>query len=110
MTTILTAGYAPIEQYGGSMEKQGPWTDLYAVAAVIYRMMTGEAPVDAQQRSYQLLQHGQDPYQPLHLIESPGFSGKFMRAVDRALALRASERPQSVEIFQKELTTGGNYS
>ena len=85
------------------MEKQGPWTDLYAVAAVIYRMVTGEAPVDAQHRSYQLLQHGQDPYRSLRLINPAGFSEKFMKAVDLALALKASDRPQSVEVFQRLL-------
>jgi hypothetical protein len=103
VTTILTAGYAPPEQYGSSMEKQGPWTDLYAVGAVMYRMITGEAPPDAQGRSYQLLQNGRDPCRPLRERKPGGFSPALLSAVDRALALRASERPQSVEEFQREI-------
>jgi serine/threonine protein kinase len=106
LTTILTAGYAPIEQYGGSIDKQGPWTDIYAVAAVIYRMVTGEAPIDAQQRSYELLQEGRDPYRPLDPSYRERIGQGFARAVDRALSLKATDRPQSVEIFQKELVEG----
>lgn len=45
----LKAGYAPIEQYRNTFE-QGPYTDLYAVAALFYRMLTGQKPVPAIDR------------------------------------------------------------
>ena len=45
----LKAGYAPIEQYRNTFE-QGPYTDLYAVAALFYRMLTGQKPVPAVDR------------------------------------------------------------
>lgn len=45
----LKAGYAPIEQYKNTFE-QGPYTDLYAVAALFYRMLTGQKPIPAIQR------------------------------------------------------------
>ncbi len=46
---VLKAGYAPIEQYGREA-KQGPYTDLYAVAAMFYRMLTGVKPQPANER------------------------------------------------------------
>lgn len=36
MTRILSPGYAPIEQYYGEGEEQGPWTDIYGLAATLY--------------------------------------------------------------------------
>lgn len=46
---VLKAGYAPIEQYS-KKTKQGPYTDLYAVAAMFYRMLTGVKPRPANER------------------------------------------------------------
>ena len=45
----LFAGYAAIEQYGFD-GKQGPWTDIYAFAAVLYRALIGSDPIDATSR------------------------------------------------------------
>ena len=46
---VLKVGYAPIEQYSRTA-KQGPYTDLYAVAALFYRMLTGKKPAPANER------------------------------------------------------------
>lgn len=46
---MLKTGYAPIEQYGRKIE-QGPYTDIYAAAALFYRMLTGQKPIPAKER------------------------------------------------------------
>ena len=48
-TILVKSGYAPLEQYSGK-EKQGPWTDVYGICAVLYEMVTGAAPQDSLSR------------------------------------------------------------
>lgn len=48
-SVVLKVGYAPIEQYSKN-SNQGPYTDIYAVAALFYRMLTGQKPIPANER------------------------------------------------------------
>ena len=50
-TIVVKPGYAPIEQYGDAKD-QGPWTDVYALAATAYQCLCGVMPVDSLQRSF----------------------------------------------------------
>src|SRR5215471_5621262 len=58
ITSIVTEGYAPLEQYDPS-GNQGPWTDIHALAAVAYKCMTGKTPPSATSRVRN------DPFVPL---------------------------------------------
>jgi uncharacterized membrane protein YhaH (DUF805 family) len=101
ITSILTEGYAPPEQYSTDAKKQGPFSDLYALAAVMHKMITGETPPGAQTRNYALLSDEMDPYLPL--LErnlQQHYDSHFLGAIDTALLLDARQRPQSVQEFQ----------
>ncbi len=98
MTVIESAGYTPFEQLQ-SRGNVGPWSDLYALAATLVKVMTGEAPPNANDRSFG------DPWQPL--ANNPALAGKFskplLRCLDRALKLPIEERWQSAEDWKAGL-------
>ncbi|VWC92919.1 serine/threonine protein kinase [Burkholderia lata] len=109
---MIKPGYAPIEQYTDDPAfSQGPWTDLYALGAVMHAMITGELPPAAVVRSIK------DTYRPLASRELPAgevYSPAFLAAVDHALQLRIPDRPESVAAFAAELGlrdfgAGGGY-
>lgn len=92
--TMLHAGYAPLEQYTADLENQlGPWTDIYALGAVVYTLITGACPPASVTRSIQ------DNCKPLAELRPEGYSLSLLQAVDRALALKPEERPQSIAEF-----------
>jgi non-specific serine/threonine protein kinase len=92
VTVILKPGYAPVEQYSEELAtRQGPWSDVYAVCAMLHFLITGKAPPAAVTRVVS------DNYVPLHLRqEFTGYARDFLRAIDFGLAVHAEDRPQSI--------------
>jgi len=87
--TFHTPPYAAIEQYVKTYE-QGPWTDIYALGVVMYECITGEKPPEVLERLHAGLGT------PLASGKWPGYTKKFLSAVDAAMVVKPEERPQSL--------------
>jgi len=93
LTAIVSGGYAPIEQYSSKV-RQGPWTDIYAIGATLYRAVAGTAPTDAMDRMQD------DDLVPARDIASGKYSATLLEAIDAALASSSADRPQSISAFR----------
>lgn len=96
LTAVLTPGYAPLEQYSGQ-GNQGPWSDIYAMAGVLYRAYTNENPPDAVSRL-------KNDTVPAKLAQLKGrVSEPALNAMQWALSLDEKQRPATVEIWKRAL-------
>lgn len=95
LTVILKRKYAPIEQYQ-SKGKQGPWTDIYALAATMYHALTGILPPEATARAYR---DEIKTFRQCGITLEPGVE----KAIYRALRVEPEERYQSIVDFKNDL-------
>jgi len=107
MTSIVTPGYAPFEQYH-THGRQGPWSDLYAMGGVLYWFVAGRKPVEAAARIQS------DPQEPAVTVGAGKYTEGFLKAIDWALLPDDTKRPQSVAeflpVFIGENTIGASAS
>jgi serine/threonine protein kinase len=93
-TAILKPGYAPIEQYGDGELKQGPWTDIYALAGVVHFTLAGGPPPTAVNR---MIRDGMPR-------PRTSFAGRlpehWLDAIETGLAVRPADRPASIDEFR----------
>ncbi len=96
LTTIVSPGYAPFEQYTTSAE-QGPWSDIYSLSGVLYFAVTGQSPPDAITRmKSDALTQGLG-------AARMRYSGPFVDALGWGLALEEGARPRSVPQWREVL-------
>ena len=95
MTAVFTPGYAAVEQFVEG--NQGPWTDIYGLAATFYRAISGRMPPRSVERALG------DKYQPLAELKPAGFPVQLLSGIDRGLAVRPADRPQSIEQWRAAL-------
>ncbi|RYG75200.1 DUF4339 domain-containing protein [bacterium] len=94
-TTMLTAGYAPLEQYG-QQARFGPPTDIYALAATLYHALAGQLPTSAPDRASGV------QLQAPHALNSK-ISVGLSQTLVRAMSVKASERSQDIRDFLRQL-------
>ncbi len=91
VTAVLKPGFAPIEQYADDGSAgQGPWTDIYAIGAVLYFCITGKPPTASVSRVLK------DTIEPLDATLHSRFGAPFLAGIHHALALKQEDRPQSI--------------
>ena len=98
LTAILKPGYAPVEQYAEVPSlKQGPWTDVYALCAVVHGAMMGSKPPVSVARTVA------DSYVPLLRSAAGRYSPRFLQAIDDGLRVHPAERTASMGALRQAL-------
>ena len=93
LTTIVTPGYAPFEQYTTS-KKQGPWSDIYSLGGVLYFLVTGHSPPDAITRMKG------DTLGERLAPAAKRYSPALIEAIRWAMALEEKDRPPDVAAWR----------
>ena len=91
-----TTGYAPPEQYGSA--RTGPYSDQYALAATLYKLLSNQKPTDGVQRAL-----GEAVLTPLNML-NPNVPAHVVDAIETAMSPRIQDRYESVHAFMQALT------
>ena len=111
ITSILTRGYAPVEQYLDAVDAMGAWSDLYSLGICAYRCLIGgdeSVLIDAPSRAH-LLRKGEvnKDMRPAAQVGKGNYSVGLLKAIDWAMQVEEGDRPQSVGAMQSALTRRG---
>ncbi len=98
ISALVKPGYSPYEQYASTTRQQGPWTDIYALGATLYQAICGKRPPDAPSRMLN------DEYVAARDAAIGSYRAGFLAAVDKALRLEVTERPQSIAEWRQLLS------
>jgi serine/threonine protein kinase len=97
VSALVKPGYSPYEQYAETSKQQGPWTDIYALAATLYHAVTGKRPPDSPSRMLK------DEMVPAQEAALSSYRPTFLDAIQKGLALKVNARPQSVAAWRGAL-------
>lgn len=98
MSVVLKPGYAPPEQYA-KKDKQGPWTDIYALGATLYFAATGEKPEESFGRVLE------DTIKPVCEV-NPEIPRAMSQVIMRAMSVKIEDCYQTVEAMREALLAG----
>ena len=98
ITSILTPGYAPIEQYDTKAEDVGPWSDIYALGMVAYRCVSGLGDADLPDAVTRTrnARKGVVDLTPAATLGKGRYDERLLDAIDWAVHLNEEDRPQSI--------------
>lgn len=97
VSALVKPGYSPFEQYATTSRQQGPWSDIYSLAATLYQAVTGKRPPDAPSRMVE------DDLVPSRDAALSAYRPGFLAAIDSALVLDVTARPRSIGDWRKAL-------
>lgn len=100
MSVVLKPGYAPPEQYA-KKDKQGPWTDIYALGATLYFAATGEKPEESFGRALE------DTIKPVCVV-NPEIPMYLSKVIMQAMSVEIENRYPTVEAMREALLDGAN--
>lgn len=100
MSVVLKPGYAPPEQYA-KKDKQGPWTDIYALGATLYFAATGEKPEESFGRALE------DTIKPVCVV-NPEIPMYLSKVIMQAMSVKIENRYPTVEAMREALLDGAN--
>lgn len=98
-TSILTPGYAPLEQYS-STSRKGAYSDIYSIGATLYFMLTGVKPLDAGSRAIENMPSPKDIV--------PEIPDNWNKTILKAMELKPENRYQNIQDFLNDLLLGNN--
>ena len=93
ISVILKQGFAPLEQYQ-RRGKQGPWTDIYAMGATLYYVITGKMPDEVTERL---------DFPDIGSADEYGVDPEFWEIIRKCMEVRAADRYQTVFELKEKL-------
>ena len=108
ITSILTPGYAPVEQYDGKVDRVGAWTDIYALGVVAYRCISGTSESQLPDAVARMLAQSRGEAVLVSAMEAGKgqYNPNLLGAIDWAIQVDEGDRPQSVSEWQAALAGG----
>jgi serine/threonine protein kinase len=103
ITTLISPGYTPFEQYQSDANLQGTWTDIYAAGAILYRLISSKVPPDATMRATAIKQNQADPLKSATQAAQGEYPQTLLEAIDWALKVNPQERAPTVKAWRDKI-------